>query len=328
MKQMNSTIRKKLEGCNPPEMLFENKFSSNLKKEIPRRAKDEETIREVNSVIKKFPTTHKLVHADSRSLNFIDEDVHLVVTSPPYWTIKDYETQEEGQLGAVEDYEEFHLELNKVWRNCFNLLEPGGRMVVVVGDVCLSRREAGRHEVVPLHSDIQVNCKEIGFENLAPIIWYKIGNISREVKKGRYLGKPYEPNSIIKNDVEYILFFRKPGYRSPSEEKRRLSIIPEEKHRKWFQQIWQITGASTKSHPAPFPEKLAERLVRMFSFVDDTVLDPFTGSGTTNVAAMRWGRNSIGVEIDEKFFKDAERRIKKEAEVLFGNRRVETRDFM
>jgi DNA modification methylase len=126
----------------------------------------------------------------------------------------------------------------------------------------------------------------------------------------RFLGKPYEPNAIVKNDVEYILFQRKPGgYRQPSLAERILSVIPESVHGDWFQQIWTLTGASTRYHPAPFPLGLAERLVRMFSFVGDTVLDPFMGTGTTNLAARQWGRNSIGIDIESAYVEMALRRL-------------------
>lgn len=127
-------------------------------------------------------------------------------------------------------------------------------------------------------------------------------------------GKPYEPNSVIKNDIEFILMERKPGgYRSPSLETRVLSVISAEEHKTWFQQIWSgVTGASTRNHPAPYPVDLAERLVRMFSFVGDTVLDPFMGTGTTSTAAGLWGRNSIGVEVDPEYFRMSEQRIRKD----------------
>jgi DNA modification methylase len=232
-----------------------------------------------------------------------DGSVHLAVTSPPYWTLKDY-PEREGQLGRIAEYEAFLDELDQVWRDVFRVLVPGGRLVIVVGDVCLPRRRFGRHAVVPLHASIQEHCRAIGFDNLAPIIWHKISNAVFEVETGsQFLGKPYEPNAIIKNDVEYILFQRKPGgYRKPSLAARLLSVIPETCHREWFQQIWTIGGASTRRHPAPFPLALAERLVRMFSFVGDTVLDPFAGTGTTNVAAARWGRHSIGYEIEPDYF--------------------------
>ena len=153
------------------------------------------------------PTVHRLVQGDARDLSFIpDASVHLVVTSPPYWTLKRY-NDSEGQLGHVEDLETFLSELNRVWRETFRILVPGGRLVCVVGDVCLSRRENnGRHTVVPLHSEICVACRKIGFDNLNPIIWHKISNASYEVSNGsKFLGKPYEPNAIIKNDIEFIL---------------------------------------------------------------------------------------------------------------------------
>lgn len=158
-------------------------------------------------------------------------------------------------------------------------------------------------------------CRRVGFDNLAPIIWYKIANMRLEVENGsRFLGKPYEPNGIVKNDIEYMLFQRKPGgYRKPSLYARLLSVISEVDQREWFQQIWTLRGASTRSHPAPFPVALAERLVRMFSFVGDTVLDPFMGTGTTSFAASLWGRHSIGFEIEPKYFEQARRRLTERA---------------
>jgi DNA modification methylase len=159
---------------------------------------------------------------------------------------------------------------------------------------------------VPLHASIQELCRKIGFDNLAPIIWHKIANAVYEVSGGGgFLGKPYEPNSVIKNDVEYILMFRKPGgYRKPTAAKRLISIISAENYQSWFQQIWTgLTGASTKDHPAPYPVELAERLIRMFSFAGDVVVDPFSGSGTNAIAAARTGRHSIGFEISAKYHK-------------------------
>ena len=269
-----------------------------------------------------FPTTHKLVQGDARNLSFIaDESIHLVVTSPPYWTLKRY-NDTEGQLGHVAEYERFVKELEKVWREAFRVLVPGGRLVCVVGDVCLSRREnAGRHTVVPLHADICVTCRRLGFDNLNPIIWHKISNASYEVSNGsKFLGKPYEPNAIIKNDIEYILMQRKPGgYRKATDEQRKLSMIPKDKFDRWFQQFWNLSGASTKEHPAPFPLELASRLVQMFSFVGDTVLDPFCGTGTSMVAALKTRRNSIGVELDTEYCRMAASRLMNENTSLFSH---------
>ena len=269
-------------------------------------------------------TSHILHGGDSRHLDWIDsESVHLVVTSPPYWTLKEYPLNE-NQLGMIADYDTFHDELDKVWRHCFRVLVPGGRLVCVVGDVCLSRRRHGRHMVMPMHADIIVRARRIGFDNLSPIFWYKIANATYEVENGSsFLGKPYEPNAIIKNDVEFILMLRKPGgYRQPTMEQRDASRLTKEEYQEWFQQIWNgLTGESTKHHPAPFPEELAHRLVRMFSFAGDTVLDPFMGTGTTLLAAARCGRNSIGVEIEPAFLSLAKSRLDRELNVLFDESR-------
>lgn len=161
-------------------------------------------------------------------------------------------------------------------------------------------------------ASIQKHCRQIGFDNLAPIIWYKISNAQFEAERGsKFLGKPYEPNAVVKNDIEYILFQRKPGgYRQPTLATRILSVIPEECHRDYFQQIWTMGGASTRLHPAPYPLVVAERLIRMFSFVGDTVVDPFMGTGTTNLAAKCWGRHSIGFEIEPTYFDLACHRLK------------------
>lgn len=258
------------------------------------------------------------------SLCIENETVHLVVTSPPYWTLKRYR-EHPDQPGHIQDYEAFVEELAKVWRECYRILVPGGRLVCVVGDVCLSRRQHGRHVVVPLHADIAVSCRRIGFDNLNPIIWQKIANANYEVSNGtKFLGKPYEPNAIIKNDIEFILMQRKPGgYKRPTAEQRSLSMITKKEYDEWFQQFWNISGASTREHPAPFPLELAYRLVRMFSFVGDIVLDPFCGTGTTMLAAIKANRNSIGVEIDPVYCQKILERLEKETHTLFGNLRLE-----
>lgn len=302
---------------------------ANPQTDIPRIAKDKKLLAEIEVAVQQIPTEHLLVQGDARKLLFIeDESVHLVITSPPYWTLKKYRDHED-QLGYVEDYEKFLLELDKVWEHCYRILVPGGRLICVVGDVCLSRRKNdGRHTVVPLHASIQEHCRKIGYDNLAPIIWYKIANAVFEASGNGagFLGKPYEPNAVIKNDIEFILMERKPGgYRKPSVATRVLSVISDENHKKWFQSIWSgVTGASTRNHPAPYPEVLAERLIRMFSFVGDTVLDPFMGTGTTTVAAAKWGRNSIGVEIDPHYFEVAEKRIRYATSTLFSYAKIKT----
>ncbi len=292
---------------------------------IPAIAKDQKLLRLIQEAVGDMPTEHDLYLADAREMQLQPGSVQLVLTSPPYWTLKDYRDTN-GQLGHVEDYEEFLAQLDRVWELCFRALVPGGRLICVVGDVCLSRRKnKGRHTVVPLHASIQEHCRRIGFDNLAPIIWHKIANAVYEVPNGaRFLGKPYEPNAVIKNDIEFILMQRKPGgYRQPSVATRVLSVISTENHHEWFQQIWTgLTGASTRKHPAPYPVELAKRLIQMFSFVDDTVFDPFMGTGTTTLAAMQHGRNSIGSEIDEEYFAYAEMRIRDRSLGLFSKTTV------
>jgi len=258
-------------------------------------------------------TKHVLNLGDARKLDSIpDASVHLALTSPPYWTLKKY-NDHPGQLGDIQDYALFMDELDRVWRHCFRVLVEGGRLVVVVGDVCIARRRNnGRHLVMPLHADISVRARRLGFDYLTPILWHKIANASYEVENGSsFLGKPFEPNAIIKNDIEYILMLRKPGsYRKPTEEQRRLSRLSKEEHARWFRSIWtDVPGASTREHPAPFPVELATRIVRMFSFVGDTVLDPFSGTGSTTLAALKINRNSISNELDPKYFALAVRRL-------------------
>lgn len=259
-------------------------------------------------------TKHRLHLGDARQLDWLpDESVHLVVTSPPYWTLKKY-NEHAGQLGALEDYEAFLDELDTVWRHCARVLVPGGRIVCVVGDVCIPRRVARRHLVMPLHSDIQVRVRKIGLDNLTPIHWYKIANGVMEAggNGAGYYGKPYQPGAVVKNDVEYILFFRKGGrYRSPAPLQKALSMLTREEMQTWCRTVWaDIPGASTSGHPAPYPVELATRLIRMFSFAGDTVLDPFLGTGTTSIAAIDTGRNSIGVEIDPDYLETAATRIR------------------
>ncbi len=317
-------------AVSPHELLEELLQGRELDDTIPTLARDERAIQRIEALLHSQPTTHELILADARTATALPENsVHLVVTSPPYWTLKRYH-EHPDQLGHLVEYDAFIASLDAVWRNCFHALVPGGRLVINVGDVCLSRKNNhGRHTVVPLHATIQERCKLIGFDNLAPIIWHKIANAKYEVDRGGgFLGKPYEPNAVIKNDIEFILMQRKPGgYRSPGKTERLLSLIPAVHYAEWFRQIWSdLVGASTLKHPAPFPLALAERLIRMFSFAGDTVLDPFMGTGTTNCAAARWGRNSIGVEIDGQFFLSAHKRLATAASDLYSTTTIRTRD--
>ena len=261
-------------------------------------------------------TTHRLHQGDARDLSWIpDSSVHLVVTSPPYWTLKEYAKGNEAQLGDIADYERFLTELDKVWSGCVRVLVPGGRICCVVGDVCVPRRREGKHYVMPLHSDIQVRSRRFGLDCLTPILWHKISNGVTEAQGNGagFYGKPYQPGSIVKNDTEFILQLRKGGkYRSATPIQKVLSMLTKDEMQGWLRSGWDdIPGASTTktAHPAPFPVDLAERLIRLFSFAGDTVLDPFLGTGSTAAAAIRSGRNSIGVEVEQSYLDTARKKI-------------------
>ncbi len=260
-------------------------------------------------------TVHTLRLGDARFLSWLDDhSVHLVVTSPPYWTLKQYKAGRSGQMGDIADYEAFLRELDRVWEACARVLVPGGRICCVVGDVCIPRKAGGRHHVIPLHADIQVSARRVGLDCLTPILWHKIANGATEVEGNGsgFYGKPFQPGAIVKNDVEYILFMRKAGgYRSVSPLQKALSMLTKEEMQAWLRSIWtDIKGASTREgHPAPFPAELAERLIRLFSFAGDTVLDPFAGTGSTAVAALSTGRNSISNEIEPAYLEQAYRRL-------------------
>lgn len=278
-----------------------------------------------NGILRNLPwpapfhrTSHRLHIGDARDLSWLkDASVHLVVTSPPYWTLKEYEHADE-QMGDIEDYERFLSELDKVWAECVRVLVPGGRICCVVGDVCISRKRGGRHYIMPLHADIQVRSRRLGLDCLTPILWQKIANGATEAEGNGagFYGKPYQPGAIIKNDVEYILFMRKGGeYRSPTTLQRALSMINKDEMQSWMKSSWtDIRGESTrKGHPAPYPAALAERLIRMFSFAGDVVLDPFSGTGSTAFAALASGRSSVSNELEPKYHLIAEQRIREAA---------------
>lgn len=259
-------------------------------------------------------TIHSIYEADARKLDFIaTESVHLVCTSPPYGALKTYPDHPE-QLGNIAAYDKFLTELDQVWAECLRILVPGGRVACVVGDICLSRRRAGRHHVLPLSADIQVRARRLGFDCLTPIRWQKVSNIKLEASRSaRFLGKPNLPNGVVKNDLEHILFLRKPGgYRKPTPLQEQTSFISTDDYVRWYAPVWtDVTGQLRSSHPAPYPVEIPRRLIRMFSFVGDTVVDPFSGTGTTALAAIETGRHSISVEIEPTYVEATSDRLRK-----------------
>lgn len=268
-------------------------------------------------------TEHVIRQGDARDLGLLpNESVHLVVTSPPYFNLKPYASEAGGaQLGRISDYEGFLDELDRVWRECARVLVPGGRVCCVIGDVLVPRKRGGRHWVLPLPADIQVRSRRAGLDNLTPILWFKISNRTNEAGGGSsgFYGKPYQPGAVIKNDHEHILLLRKPGgYRTTPMVQKALSMLQRDEMDAWMRPVWSdIRGASLRGgHPAPYPPELAERLIRLFSFAGDTVLDPFGGSGSTAVAAIRAGRNSVSIEIEPAYVRMAWARAASEADVV------------
>jgi site-specific DNA-methyltransferase (adenine-specific) len=262
------------------------------------------------------PTRHVVREGDARDLSFVEtESVHLVCTSPPYAMLKEY-PDHPGQMGNMPVYDDFLDELDRVWKECLRILVPGGRVACVVGDVCISRRKGGRHHVLPLSADIQVRGRKIGFDNLTPIRWLKVANIALEASRSsRFLGKPNLPNGVVKNDLEHILLLRKPGgYRQPTPEQEERSFITTDEYARWFSPVWaDVSGQLRREHPAPYPVEVPRRLIRMFSFVGDNVVDPFAGTGSTALAAMETGRSSVSVEIDPAYVDLIERRLHESA---------------
>jgi site-specific DNA-methyltransferase (adenine-specific) len=268
-------------------------------------------------------TKHQLMLGDARDLSDIaDASVHLIVTSPPYFNLKPYHSDANGaQLGRLEDYDLFLTELDRVWEECFRVLVPGGRICCVIGDILIPRRLDGRHRILPLPADIMVRSRNIGFDSLTPILWFKIGNRTNEAGGGSsgYYGKPYQPGAVIKSDFEHILMLRKPGgYRTTSMLQKALSMLQKNEMDAWQRPFWSdIPGASLQNgHPAPYPIEIAERLIRMYSFAGDTVLDPFGGSGSTVIGSMRCGRNSLFLDAEPHYVNLASKRAAQEVSGL------------
>ena len=229
-----------------------------------------------------------------------DESVHLIVTSPPYWQLKDYGADD--QIGFNDDYETYVNHLNLVWSECFRVLQKGCRLCVNIGDQFARSTYYGRYKVIPIHTEIIKFCEVIGFDFMGQIIWQKSTTMNTS-GGGSVMGSyPYPRNGIVKLDFEYILLFKKRGVApKPSKQQKESAAMTNEEWNTYFSGHWYFNGAKQDKHLAMFPEELPRRLIKMFSFPGETVLDPFLGSGTTSLAARKLGRNSIGYEINENF---------------------------
>jgi len=246
-------------------------------------------------------THHKIINGDSRQMSEIaDNSVHLAITSPPYWQLKDYGS--DNQIGYHHTYEEYINNLNLVWKECYRVLHSGCRLCVNIGDQFARAVYYGRYKVIPIREEIIKFCENIGFDYMGAIIWRKV-TTSNTTGGGVQMGSyPYPRNGILKLDYEFILTFKKLGDGpKPTKENKELSKMTAEEWNTYFSGHWNFAGARQDKHIAMFPEELPKRLIKMFAFVGDTVLDPFAGSGTTNLAAKNLERNSIGYEINPEF---------------------------
>jgi len=246
-------------------------------------------------------TIHKIINGDSRQMSELkDRSVHLIITSPPYWQLKDYGT--ENQIGFNDSYESYINNLNLVWSECFRVLHDGCRLCINIGDQFARSVYYGRYKVIPIHSEIIKFCEAIGFDFMGQIIWQKATTMNT-TGGGAVMGSfPHPRNGIVKLDFEYILLFKKQGNApKPTQEQKDNSIMTNEEWNTYFNGHWYFNGAKQDKHLAMFPEELPHRLIKMFSFPNEIVLDPFLGSGTTSLSAKNLNRNSIGYEINSEY---------------------------
>jgi len=245
-----------------------------------------------------------------------DESVHLVVTSPPYWQLKDYGSQQ--QIGFDDSYETYINNLNIVWSQCHRVLAKGCRLCVNIGDQFARSVYYGRYKVIPIRTEIIKFCETIGFDYMGAVIWQKVTTCNTTGGATIMGSFPYPRNGILKLDYEFILIFKKYGTAPPvSKEIKEQSRLTTEEWNTFFAGHWNIPGEKQEDHLAMFPQEIPRRLIRMFSFVGDTVLDPFLGSGTTCLAARNLGRNSVGYEINPEFIGIIRGKLGADKELLF-----------
>lgn len=267
-------------------------------------------------------TQHRLIFGDSRSMNKIeDKSVQLIITSPPYWQLKDYGT--EDQIGFNNNYEEYINNLNLVWQECNRVLADGCRLCINIGDQFARSVYYGRYKVIPIRTEIIRFCESLGMDYMGAIIWQKTTTMNTS-GGGAIMGSfPYPRNGILKIDYEFILIFKKLGNPpKPTPEQKQASELTKDEWKEYFSSHWNFAGAKQMEHIAMFPEELPKRLIKMFSFAGETVLDPFAGSGTTLLAAKHLGRNSVGYEINRAFAPIIKDKLCSEQIDLFDEARV------
>lgn len=262
-------------------------------------------------------TWHKIIIGDSRWMKEVpNESVHLIITSPPYWQLKDYGNG--SQIGFNDTYEEYINNLNLVWNECHRILHKGCRLCINIGDQFARSVYYGRYKVIPIRTEIIKFCESAGFDYMGAIIWQKV-TTCHTTGGATVMGSfPYPRSGIIKLDYEFILIFKK--YGDPpkvSKELKERSKLTREEWNQYFTGHWNFSGEKQDKHLAMFPEELPRRLIKMFSFVGDTILDPFLGSGTTSLAAKNLNRNSIGCEISEDFLTIIEEKLELRQGTIF-----------
>ncbi|MFH1718707.1 MAG: DNA methyltransferase [Planctomycetota bacterium] len=251
-----------------------------------------------------------------------DESVHLIVTSPPYWQLKDYGSKE--QIGYNDTYQNYINNLNLVWSQCHRVLHEGCRLCVNIGDQFARSVYYGRYKIIPIRTEIIRFCETIGFDYMGAIIWQKVTTCNTTGGATIMGSFPYPRNGIVKIDYEFILLFKKYG-KAPSVPRgiKEQSKLSKEEWNQYFYGHWNFSGAKQDAHLAPFPEELPKRLIKMFSFVGDTVLDPFLGSGTTSVAARSLSRDSVGYEVNSDYLAIIEKRLGESAGLFGSDNKVE-----
>jgi len=272
--------------------------------------------------INNIKTNHKIIRGDSRRMKELaDNSTHLVITSPPYWQLKDYGA--DNQIGYHDSYENYINNLNLVWQECHRVLENGCRLCINIGDQFARSVYYGRYKVIPIRTEIIKFCETIGFDYMGSVIWQKSTTMNTTGGATIMGSFPYPRNGIIKLDYEFILIFKKNGEpQKLNKELKELSKLTKEEWNLYFQGHWHFNGVRQDDHIAMFPEELPKRLIKMFSFVGDTIIDPFMGSGTTSLAAKNLGRNSVGYEINPKFIDTIKQKLEVNTNKMFDNSTV------
>lgn len=269
-------------------------------------------------------TIHTLINGDSRNLSLLpDKSVHLIITSPPYWQLKDYGN--DGQIGFHDSYESYINNLNMVWAECDRVLHDGCRLCINIGDQFARSVYYGRYKVIPIRTEIIRFCESLGMDYMGAIIWQKQTTMNT-TGGGAVMGSfPYPRNGILKIDYEFILIFKKQGKAPvPAAGQKKCSEMTKEEWNAFFASHWKFGGAKQDGHIAVFPEELPRRLIKMFSFAGETVFDPFMGSGTTALAARNLQRNSIGYEINPDYKRYYEEKVA--SSLSSGNAEYEYRE--